>query len=135
MKEKGTLVKEGWGVLGSAMGVQAAMQELAKMEAAGPISEEEMEKLQMDLTSKVGTDINGNSGLKMTLGPSQILLVSWRATKLELISVLGEVVDRVLSGEKSDVLVLRAKAIMTVGGIFMNVTADESDEERRELER
>jgi hypothetical protein len=34
-----------------------------------------------------------------------------------------------------DISLRRAKAILSIGGIFKNVEADESDEERRELER
>lgn len=34
-----------------------------------------------------------------------------------------------------DVSLRRAKAILSIGGIFKSVEADESDEERRELER
>jgi hypothetical protein len=51
--------------------------------------------------------------------------------------VLGVVVDEVLyePGLSKDVALKRAKAILTIGGIFKSVEADESDEERRELER
>jgi hypothetical protein len=38
-------------------------------------------------------------------------------------------------GLSKDESLKRAKAIMTIGGIFKSVEADESDEERRELER
>lgn len=46
-------------------------------------------------------------------------------------------VDAVLyePGLSKDVSLRRAKAILSIGGIFKNVEADESDEERRELER
>lgn len=45
--------------------------------------------------------------------------------------------DEVLyeSGLSKDVALKRAKAIMSIGAIFKAVEADESDEERRELER
>jgi hypothetical protein len=51
--------------------------------------------------------------------------------------VVGAVVDGVLyePGLSKDVGLKRAKAILTIGGIFKAVEADESDEERRELER
>jgi len=51
--------------------------------------------------------------------------------------VVGPVVDDILyePGLSKEVSLRRAKAIMTIGGIFSNVRADESDEERRELER
>lgn len=55
-----------------------------------------------------------------------------------MIQVLNEVLDAVFFKDKDttdEQLVLRAKAIMTVGAIFKATVADESDEERRELER
>jgi hypothetical protein len=53
------------------------------------------------------------------------------------LQVVGAVVDGVLyeQGLSKDVGLRRAKAILTIGGIFKAVQADESDEERRELER
>jgi hypothetical protein len=51
--------------------------------------------------------------------------------------VVGAVVDAVLyePNLSKEVSLRRAKAIMTIGLIFKAVQADESDEERRELER
>lgn len=51
--------------------------------------------------------------------------------------ILGPVVDNVLYDKSvsKDVALKRAKAILTIGGIFKAVEADEDDEERRELER
>jgi hypothetical protein len=54
LKEKGTMLKEGWGVLGSAIGVQMAMEEMMKIEAKGDASQEELDALAADLSSKVG---------------------------------------------------------------------------------
>ena len=68
----------------------------------------------------------------------QLLLTTWRGTRFEVIQVLNEVLDAVLFKDKDitdEQLVLRAKAVMTVGAIFKATVADESDEERRELER
>ena len=42
MKQKGTIVKEGWGVLGSAVGVQMAMEEMQKQQEKGTLGEEEL---------------------------------------------------------------------------------------------
>lgn len=67
----------------------------------------------------------------------QLLLTTWKGTRWEVISVVGEVVERVLHDPTitKEVALNRAKAIMTIGGIFKGVVPDESDEERRELER
>ncbi|KAI5452557.1 DnaJ-like protein [Naganishia albida] len=118
LKEKGSMLKEGWGVLGSAISVQMAMEEMAKIEAKGDASQEELEELAADLSSK-------------------LLLTTWKGTRWEVISVVGEVVDRVLHepGLKKEVAINRAKAIMSVGAVFKATVPDESDEERRELER
>ena len=50
---------------------------------------------------------------------------------------MGAVVDNVLyePNLSKEVSGRRAKAIMSIGAIFKSVQADESDEERRELER
>ena len=62
------------------------------------------------------------------------ILVLIRSVRLQ---VVGVVVDDVLyeSGISKDTSLKRAKAILTIAGIFKSVEADESDEERRELER
>ncbi|ORX36585.1 X-domain of DnaJ-containing-domain-containing protein [Kockovaella imperatae] len=118
LKEKGGMVKEGWGLLGSAIGVQAAMEEMERLEQKGNATPEEMEQLAQEVSSKM-------------------LLTTWKATRWEVINVLGAVLDRVLyePGLSKDAGLRRAKAIMTIGGIFKSIEADESDEERRELER
>ncbi|GFZ43891.1 DnaJ homolog subfamily C member 7 homolog [Saitozyma sp. JCM 24511] len=118
LKEKGGMVKEGWGLLGSAIGVQTAMEEMERMEAKGDATPEEIEALAQELSSKM-------------------LLTTWKATRWEVINVVGAVVDGVLyePGLSKDLGLRRAKAILTIGGIFKAVQADESDEERRELER
>ena len=50
---------------------------------------------------------------------------------------MGAAVDRVLydTSISKEGSLKRAKAILTIGGIFKTVEADESDLERRELER
>lgn len=51
--------------------------------------------------------------------------------------MVGAVVDAVLyePNLSKETSLRRAKAILSIGGIFKDVEADESDEERRELER
>lgn len=85
------------------------------------------------------------------------MLASWRGARLEVIQVLREVVDNVLKehGTPDIVLLNRAKVhiyccvvpgshfvlmfciqgLMLIGSIFKSAVPDESDEERRELER
>ncbi|ODN94227.1 hypothetical protein L198_05081 [Cryptococcus wingfieldii CBS 7118] len=118
LKEKGGMMKEGWNLLGSAVGVQTAMAEMERLEAKGDATQEELEALAQEVSGKM-------------------LLTTWRATRWEVINVLGVVVDNVLyeQGISKDVAAKRAKAIMCIGGIFKDVQPDESDDERRELER
>ncbi|KAL0065201.1 DnaJ-like protein [Marasmius tenuissimus] len=118
LKEKGTLAKDVWGVIGSALSVRDMMLEMEKLQAKGELGEEELRALEMDVTGK-------------------IMLASWRGARLEVIQVLREVVDIVLRepGTSDAVLVNRAKGLLLIGAIFKSTVPDESDEERRELER
>ncbi|KAJ7066560.1 X-domain of DnaJ-containing-domain-containing protein [Mycena amicta] len=118
MKEKTDLVKDVFGVIGSALSVRDLMLEMEKQQAKGELGEEELRALEMDVTGK-------------------ILLASWRGARLEVVQVLRTVVENVLKDpEASDtVLYNRAKGLLIMGAIFKSTVPDESDEERRELER
>ncbi|CEL61723.1 putative J domain-containing protein C4H3,01 OS=Schizosaccharomyces pombe (strain 972 / ATCC 24843) GN=SPAC4H3.01 PE=1 SV=1 [Rhizoctonia solani AG-1 IB] len=118
LKEKGTVAKEAWGVLGSAIGVQHVMEDMARLQEKGEAAEAELRALEMDLTGK-------------------ILLASWRGTRWEVSQVLREVCDKVLEepGTPKEELFLRARALFLIGELLKDVKPDESDEERRELER
>ncbi|KAG6832669.1 hypothetical protein H0H87_000851 [Tephrocybe sp. NHM501043] len=114
LKEKGALAKDVWGVIGSALSVRDVMLEMEKAQAKGELGEEELRALEMD-----------------------IMLASWRGARLEVVQVLREVVDNVLKepGQPDFVLYNRAKGLLLTGAIFKSTVPDESDEERRELER
>jgi len=118
LKEKGALAKDAWGVIGSALGVQQMIQEMEKLQAKGELGEEEMRAFEMDVTGR-------------------IMLASWRGTRFEVVQVLREVCEHVLKDrEASDVMLYnRAKGLLIIGAIFKSTVPDESDEERRELER
>ncbi|KAI3625126.1 hypothetical protein CBS9595_000487 [Malassezia furfur] len=118
MKERGGTIKEMWGVMGSAMNVQMSMDELTRAQDKGDLSDEEMQKLEQDMQGKM-------------------LLATWRGTRWEVNSVLRQVVDNVLNekGISDKVLVQRARAIAFLGAIYQQVEPDETDDERRELER
>ncbi|KAF8637571.1 hypothetical protein AX17_002640 [Amanita inopinata Kibby_2008] len=118
LKEKGSFAKDVWGVIGSALSVRELMLEMERAQAKGELGEEELRALEMDVTGK-------------------IMLASWRGARLEVIQVLREVVDNVLKepGQSDLALYNRAKGLLTIGAIFKATVPDESDEERRELER
>lgn len=86
--------------------------------AKGEAAEEELRALEMDMTGK-------------------IMLASWRGTRFEVVQVLREAVDLVLKERDvpDGILVSRARALILCGAIFKSTVPDETDEERRELER
>ncbi|KNZ58063.1 tRNA modification GTPase TrmE [Puccinia sorghi] len=94
--------------------------DLEKRQEKGELAEEEMEKLNKDLVGK-------------------LLLISWKGTRFESGAILRQVADNVLSKESAsvtdEVVMKRAKALLLIGMIFKEVEPDETDEERRELER
>ncbi|KAG9052225.1 hypothetical protein FS842_010295 [Serendipita sp. 407] len=117
LKEKGTMVKDAWGVIGSALSVQSVLIDMQKTLEKGEVPEEELRALESDVTSR-------------------ILLASWRGTRMEVTQVLHRVCENVLkdSTVSEKVLVNRAKGMVLCGAIFKATKADESDAERRELE-
>ena len=61
-----------------------------------------------------------------------------RGTRFEVGTVLRQVVDGTLAkepGTPQTTMVVRAKAILVIGSLLSSVKADETDEERREMER
>lgn len=90
------------------------MEEMTKIEAKGDASQEELEALAADLSSKVR--LRHSCTLtwtdKMSIVLLQLLLTTWKGTRWEVISVIGEVCDRVLHepGLKKEVAINRAKA-------------------------
>ncbi|KAM0750843.1 DnaJ-domain-containing protein [Meredithblackwellia eburnea MCA 4105] len=120
VKEKFTMLKEGWSFLSVGLDIQSSMADLEKRQAKGEVDEEEMKNLEQDLSGK-------------------LLLVAWKGSKFELSGILRQVVDTVLAkdqpGVTDAILMNRAKAILMTGAILKAIQPDESDAERRELER
>lgn len=118
LKERGGMIKETWNVMGSAINVQSSMEELARRQEKGDLTEEEMHQLEQDVNGKM-------------------LLATWRGTRWEVNGVLRQVIDLVLNerGVSDQVLVQRARAIAFLGAIYSKVQPDDQDDERRELER
>lgn len=117
LKEKGTMAKDAWGVIGSALSVQNVLIDMQKALEKGEVPEEELKALESDVTSRV-------------------LLASWRGTRMEVTHVLHRVCENVLRDPSvsEQVLINRAKAMLVCGAIFKATKPDESDAERRELE-
>ncbi|KIJ55712.1 hypothetical protein M422DRAFT_24252 [Sphaerobolus stellatus SS14] len=118
LKEKGALAKDAWGVIGSALSVQGSIEQMARLQEKGEIPEEQLRELESDVTGKV-------------------LLASWRGTRFEVVNVLRDVCDQLFKepGVPEQAMVNRAKGLLIMGAIFKAATPDESEQERRELER
>ncbi|GAA94860.1 uncharacterized protein L969DRAFT_90757 [Mixia osmundae IAM 14324] len=119
VQEKGRTIKEGFNLITSSIEVQNALEDMAKRTEAGELPEEEQAQLEQDMTGK-------------------ILLVSWRGTRFECLNVLRQVVDGVLAREQGvseATRTSRAKAILLIGSALKAVQPDETDADRRELER
>lgn len=83
------------------------------------------------------------------------MLASWRGTRFEVVNVLREVCDRVLKDSTANEqelysrakvstfleslanisLIIHQQGLLFIGAIFKSTIPDESDAERRELER
>ena len=53
LKEKTGMVKETWGLLGSAINVQMSMEDMQKRQEKGDIDEEELKEMEKDMSGKV----------------------------------------------------------------------------------
>lgn len=118
LKEKTGMVKETWNLLGSAVSVQMSMEDLQKRQEKGDVPEDELRQLEQEMSGKM-------------------LLATWRGTRWEVTGVLRKVCDALLNekGVDNKTLLNRARALALLGSIYKQVQPDESDEERRELER
>ncbi|KAK0556812.1 DnaJ-like protein [Tilletia horrida] len=117
LKDRGSQVKDIWGLYGSAVSVQISMEELAKRQEKGDIGEEELKQLEADMSGKM-------------------LLVTWRGTRFEVNNVLRRVCENVLNepGVNKVVLLRRAQALTLLGAIYTKVQPDPDQGERREME-
>ena len=106
LKDKGTLAKETWTTISTAIDAQVTMEEMAKLEEKGgeDWTDEKKEEYERRVTGK-------------------ILAAAWRGSKFEIQGVLRDVCDKVL-GDKSVRLekrVERAHALIIAGHIYQRV--------------
>lgn len=106
LKDKGTLAKETWTTISTAIDAQLTMEEMAKLEEKGgeDWTDEKKAEYERRVTGK-------------------ILAAAWRGSKFEIQSVLRDVCDKVLYDKnvKLEKRVERAHALVIVGGIFQRV--------------
>lgn len=111
LKDKGTLAKETWGTISTAIDAQVTMEEMAKMEERG--GEEWTDEKKAEYEKRV---------------TGKILAAAWRGSKFEIQGVLRDVCDEVLSTKSIPVgkRVERAHALVLAGNIYQRVSAGTS---------
>ena len=106
VRDKGTLVKETWNTISSAIDAQQTMEEMARMEERG--GDEWTEERKVEYERRV---------------TGKILTAAWRGSKFEIQSVLREVCDAVLNDKRVPLSkrLERAEALVLIGDIFLKV--------------
>ncbi|AEO67816.1 uncharacterized protein THITE_2116916 [Thermothielavioides terrestris NRRL 8126] len=113
MKDKGTLVKETWYTISSAIDAQQTMEEMARLEEQG--GEEWTDEKKSEYERRV---------------TGKILTAAWRGSKFEIQSVLRDVCDLVLSDKKVPLAkrLERAEALYMIGEICGNAKRSPEEE-------
>ncbi|TIA28405.1 DnaJ-domain-containing protein [Aureobasidium pullulans] len=113
LKDKGSLVKETWGTVSTAISAQMEIEEMARAEERG--GEDWTDEKKADFERRV---------------TGKILAAAWRGSKFEIQSVLRDVCDKVLYDKtvKVDKRVERAHALLVIGEVFAKA-ARSADEE------
>lgn len=106
LRDKGSLVKETWNTISSAIDAQQTMEDMAKMEEKG--GEDWTEEKRVEYERRV---------------TGKILTAAWRGSKFEIQSVLREVCDSVLNDKKVPLSkrLERAQALVLIGDILIKV--------------
>ena len=107
LKDKGTLVKETWTTVTTALDAQTTMEEMAKLEEKGGAdwTDEKRAEYEKRVTGKV-------------------LAAAWKGSKFEIQSVLRDVCDKVLNDRNVSLAkrVERANALAIAGTIYHRVS-------------
>ena len=106
LKDKGTLAKETWTTISTAIDAQLTMEEMAKMEEKG--GEEWTDERRAEYEKRV---------------TGKVLAAAWRGSKFEIQSVLRDVCDTVLNDRAIPMgkRIERAHALVLVGEIYHEV--------------
>ncbi|KAJ6185244.1 hypothetical protein N7519_006545 [Penicillium mononematosum] len=113
LKDKGTLAKETWTTISTAIDAQMTMEEMAKMEERG--GEDWTDEKKAEYEKKV---------------TGKILAAAWRGSKFEIQSVLRDVCDQILSDKRTrlEKRVERAHALVIAGNIYAKAARDPEEE-------
>ncbi len=106
LKDKGTLAKETWNTISTAIDAQLTMEEMAKMEEKG--GEDWTDEKKAEYEKRV---------------TGKILAAAWKGSKFEIQGVLRDVCDKVLNDKtvKMEKRVERAHALILSGTIYQKV--------------
>ncbi|KAL2061416.1 hypothetical protein VTL71DRAFT_7689 [Oculimacula yallundae] len=113
LKDKGTLAKETWNTISSAIDAQMTMEEMAKMEEKG--GEDWTDEKKIEYERRV---------------TGKILNAAWRGSKFEIQSVLRDVCDEVLNDKKVSMAkrLERAQALVIAGEIYQKAKRNPEEE-------
>ncbi|KAI9888053.1 MAG: hypothetical protein M1823_000175 [Watsoniomyces obsoletus] len=113
LKDKGTLAKETWATVSTAIDAQMTLEEMAKMEEKGgeDWTDEKKAEYEKRVTGKV-------------------LAAAWKGSKFEIQSVLRDVCDKVLNDKNVSLAkrVERAHALVISGTIYQQAQRDPDEE-------
>lgn len=106
LKDKGTLAKETWTTISTAIEAQMTMEEMAKLEERG--GEDWTDEKKAEYEKRV---------------TGKILAAAWRGSKFEIQSVLRDVCDQILGDKKIrlEKRIERAHALVLAGNIYAKV--------------
>jgi hypothetical protein len=106
LKDKGTLAKETWNTISSAIDAQMTMEEMAKMEEKGGEDWTDEKKVEYELR---------------VMG--KVLTAVWRGSKFEIQGVLRDVCDEILNDKRISISkrLERAQALLISGEIYSKV--------------
>ena len=106
LKDKGTLAKDTWNTISSAIDAQMTMEEMAKMEEKG--GEDWTDEKKVEYERRV---------------TGKILTAAWRGSKFEIQGVLRDVCDEILNDKKVPMSkrLERAQALVISGEIYQKV--------------
>ncbi|KAJ5325153.1 uncharacterized protein N7506_008255 [Penicillium brevicompactum] len=113
LKDKGTLAKETWTTISTAIDAQMTMEEMAKMEERG--GEDWTDEKKAEYEKRV---------------TGKILAAAWRGSKFEIQSVLRDVCDQILNDKRTrlEKRVERAHALVIAGNIYAKAARDPEEE-------
>lgn len=106
LKDKGTLAKDTWNTISTAIDAQLTMEEMAKMEEKG--GEDWTDEKKAEYEKRV---------------TGKILAAAWKGSRFEIQGVLRDVCDKLLNEKnvKLEKRIDRAKALVISGTIYQNV--------------